>query len=281
MNIERITAWSVAAIALVLAMQLLLRSEPPTPAVVSPEIEQPARGSSPERAPPRSAETELAAARGSAATADEPREPIVLADVSPRPADDGSRRFVFDCGDGVTFAVRTVPGEATLFSPQALGAEVITVPEVAAVAGSDAASGTRYADGEVSYSSKGGLATFEIRDRTFADCTSNPGAAQTAEARRRGATFRARGNEPSWLLDISRDRIELATDLGTRRVDFPYREPTVVGTRTTYRTFVGTQELVVVIERTQCNDTMSGEPFEASVTVTFENDTLYGCGQTP
>jgi len=277
LNIERITAFSVAGIALVLAMQLLLRSEQPTPAVVAPEIEQPARGSGPQRVPPRSAETEPAAARDAAATADEPRDPIVLAEESPpRPADDGSRRFVFDCGNGVTFAVRTAPSEATLFSPQALGAEVVTLPRA-----SEIDSGTRYAEGEVSYSSQGGLATFEIRDRTFADCTSNPGAAQTAEARRRGATFRARGNEPSWQLEISGDRIELATDLGTRRVDFPYREPTVVGTRTTYSTFVGTQELVVVIERARCNDTMSGEAFEASVTVTFENDTLYGCGQTP
>jgi len=182
---------------------------------------------------------------------------------------------MFDCGNGVTFAVRTVPGEATLFSRQALGAEVIRLPQVAAT------TGVRYADGSVSYTSRGGLATFEIRERTFADCTSNPGAAETAEARRRGATFRAYGHQPNWLLEISRDSIELATELGARRVEFPYRAPTVAGTRTTYRSFVGTQELVVVIDAIRCNDSVSGEQLESTATVIFEGTTLFGCGRAP
>ena len=175
----------------------------------------------------------------------------------------------------MTFAVRTVPGEATLFSPQVLGGEVIRLPQVAA------ASGARYAEGGVSYSSRGGLATFEIRERTFADCTSNPGAAQTAEARRRGATFRAHGNQPNWILEISQDGIELAMELGARRVEFPYRAPIVTGTRTTYRSFVGTQALVVVIDAIRCNDSVSGEQLESTATVTFEGTTLFGCGRAP
>src|SRR5688572_11733752 len=36
----------------------------------------------------------------------------------PPTAPDASRRFIFDCGNGVIFSVRTVPGEATLFSSQ-------------------------------------------------------------------------------------------------------------------------------------------------------------------
>ena len=134
---------------------------------------------------------------------------------------------------------------------------------------------------KLSYWSRGGLASFEIGGRLLTDCTSNPGAAQTAEGLRRSVIYRARGNEPSWLLEISRDRIELATDLGTRRVEFPYREPTVAGTRTTYRAFVGTQELVAVIDTLPCNDTLSGEAYDATVTVTFENKTYYGCGTPP
>jgi uncharacterized membrane protein len=139
----------------------------------------------------------------------------------------------------------------------------------------------RYESSDASYWSKGGLATFELRGRAYADCTSNPGAATTAEALRRGVMFRARGNEPSWLLEISQQQITLTTELGARHTDFPYREPTIAGARTTYRTFAGTQEILVVIDRMRCNDSMSGEPFESAVTVTFENATLYGCGQPP
>jgi uncharacterized membrane protein len=243
------------------------------PAAVAPPLPRAAPGGEPSREarPPRSQADAPAVAQRSV----EASRPASAAE--PRTAPDASRRFIFDCGNGVIFSVRTVPGEATLFSSQALGAEVITLPQVAA------APAARYELEDSSFSSRGGLATFEIRERTFADCTSNPGAAQTAEARRRGAAFRAHGNAPSWVLEISQERIDLALRLeaDTRRVDFPYREPAISGARTTYRSFSGTQELVVVIDRASCNDTQNGEAFESMVTVTFENRTLYGCGQAP
>ena len=126
--------------------------------------------------------------------------------------------------------------------------------------------------------SHGGVATFEIRGQSFVDCTSNPGAARSAEARRREVTFRAFGNEPSWVLEISPQQLTLTTELGQRRTEFPYRDPARAGARTTYRSFAGTQELVVAIDRMRCNDTMSGELFDYTVAVTFESTTLYGCG---
>jgi len=196
--------------------------------------------------------------------------PVIAAD---EPAPDGSRRFVFDCGNGITFAVRTVPGEASVRSAQILGTDVMTLPQA------EAAAGARYTDGTSLYWSRGGLATFEVRGRSFADCTSSPGAAPSAEARARGATFRALGNEPSWILEISPQQLTMITELGERRTEFPHRDPTVAGARTTYRSFAGTQELVVAIDRVPCNDSMSGEPFDNTVSVTFEGTTLYGCGR--
>ena len=197
--------------AIIVGVQLLTRGRPSEelPAVVS----QPAPATP--RAPPRVAAP--TPPPGPAATTEvrAPEPPAAGGAAAPAQALDGSRRFMFDCGNGVIFSVRTVPGEATLLSPQALGAEVVTLPQI------EAASGARYVSGDVGFWSRGGLATFEIRGRTFADCTSNPGAAQTAEARRRGATFRARGNEPAWLLEVSQERIELAT----RARHAPHRLP--------------------------------------------------------
>ena len=260
--LKRVTVFVVVAVAVVLAVQVLLREGPPRSLVVPPSMKLPALDDIRERERPQAAERrEDADAAAPAAPDDIPA------------AADGSRRVIFDCGNGVLFAVRAAAGEVTVFLPQALGGEAITLPQVAAT------SGARYAEGGVSYWSKGGLATFELRERTFADCTSSSRAAQTAEARRRGVTFQARGNEPSWLLDISYERIGIALELGTRRIEFPYRAPTVSGARTAYRTFSGTQELNVTIDGMPCNDTMSGERFESTVTVTFENRTLYGCGE--
>jgi putative lipoprotein len=210
-----------------------------------------------------------------AANAD-PASPPVNDVASPAgTAPDGSRRFLFECGKGIFFAIRVVPGEATVFSPPLLGPDVLTLPET------EAASGARYASGGDVFWNKGELATFEVRGQNFVDCTSNPSAVIMAEARRRGVVFRALGNEPSWLLEIYRERIVLTTELGQRVTEFPFREPTVTAGATTYRVFSGTQELTAVASDTRCNDTMSGEVFDKTVAVTFEGTTLYGCGGMP
>ena len=60
-------------------------------------------------------------------------------------APDGSRRFMFDCGNGVIFSVRTFPAQATVFSPQTLGAESFTLPQI------EVASGARYVAGDSSF----------------------------------------------------------------------------------------------------------------------------------
>ena len=286
---KTLTVAGVVAIVAVLAVRFPTRAPAPSeePAIEVPQSapavpvdETRASQSSPPRAPsarveratepaaPEVVDSPLAAAGAAPPVGDVPR---AVGDV-PVGVPDGARRFMFDCGNGVIFAVRVVQGEAALFSQQALGAEVIWLPQV-----DD--SGTRYAGNGVSFSRQGGLATFEIRERTFADCTSHAGAAQTAEGLRRRATFRAHGNGPRWVLAISPDGIDLSGDGGSAQ--FPYRAPAVAGTRTTYRSFVGTQELVVVIDRAACNDTQSGEAFASMVTVTFENRTLYGCGPAP
>jgi len=286
--LKKITVAAVVAIAAVLAVQFLTRVPAPSE---EPAVEVPPRPAlavagdetdetrAPQTSPPRvpSARVERATEPAAADAVDTPlavADALLAAGNVPLAVGDGARRFMFDCGNGVIFAVRVVQGEAALFSQQALGAEVIWLPQV-----DD--SGARYAENGVSFSRQGGLATFEIRERTFADCTSNPGAAETAEARRRGVTFRAHGNGPSWALAISPDGIELASEVGVSRAQFPYRAPTVAGTRTTYRSFVGTQELVIVIDALHCNDTLNGEQFDSTVTVTFEGATLYGCGRAP
>ena len=140
--LKKITVAGVVAIVAVLVVQVLLHEGPPPSRVDPPRMELPERDSSSEPVPAqptehttRDRDVEIARA------GDDARAPTVpsLAAAEAPAAPDGSRRFMFDCGNGVTFAVRTVPGEATLFSPQVLGGEVIRLPQVAA------ASGARYA----------------------------------------------------------------------------------------------------------------------------------------
>ena len=72
----------------------------------------------------------------------------------------------------------------------------------------------------------------------------------------------------------------LVTDFGARRTEAAYTGAVAGdGGRTTYRTASDAGEITTVIERRPCADTMSGEGFEAAVTVTFEERILYGCGR--
>ena len=184
-----------------------------------------------------------------------------------------ARTFVFDCDGGYSFTVRFGPGEMALWAPESLGGAY----QVLSIARSG--SGARYVEGDTVFWNKGDLATIEIAGQRFVDCRSNPSKAPWADAKRRGAIFRALGNEPAWYVEILADRLAIVTELGTKRTELGYAEPTVEGTRTTYRAAGDGREATVVIDRRGCVDSMSGEGFEAAATVSFENRTLRGCGR--
>jgi putative lipoprotein len=182
------------------------------------------------------------------------------------------RTFVYDCDGETSFTVRTGPGEVALWIPASLGGAYLVL------GATPAASGARYADGDTVYWSKGDLATFEIGGQRFIDCRSNPAKVPWADAARRGALFRGLGQEPGWNVEIERDeRIVLVTDYGGARTEVAHAAPVVEGARTTYRAADGS--LTVLVERRACADSMSGEAFEAAVTVTLAERVLHGCGR--
>ena len=100
------------------------------------------------------------------------------------------------------------------------------------------------------------------------------------QAKLRGVAFRAIGQEPGWLLEITNGaEILLVTNYGEARTSYPYVEPVVFQDerRTEYR--LPDYETLIEIRGIPCTDTMSGEKFEASVTVTQVETRLDGCGR--
>jgi uncharacterized membrane protein len=97
----------------------------------------------------------------------------------------------------------------------------------------------------------------------------------------RDQDFRARGQEPGWLLDITTGReIRFAHDYGQDVLTAPAPAAIIDAAtgRTEYRAASAGHDLRVVIERQRCEDTMSGQPFAATVTVTLDGKAYAGCG---
>lgn len=98
-------------------------------------------------------------------------------------------------------------------------------------------------------------------------------------ARRAGATFRAVGNEPGWLVTIYPDSLVYLAQYGTERyvfTDFVTRP----GTPRVFEASARDRHFHFAVEDRPCRDDMSGQPFPATVTVAFGEDAYQGCGRS-
>jgi len=100
------------------------------------------------------------------------------------------------------------------------------------------------------------------------------------KAKLRGVAFRAIGQEPGWLLEITNGiEILLVTDYGEQRTSYPYVEPIVHQEERRTEFITGDDGTIVEIRGIPCRDSMSGEEFEVSVTIKQTDRELQGCGR--
>ena len=115
--------------------------------------------------------------------------------------------------------------------------------------------------------------------------TSEPHVEETIDdvwhkAKLRGVAFRAIGQEPGWLLEITNGKeIVLVTDYGSTRTSMPYVEPVVYQEERRTQYVVGEYNTTIEIRGESCTDVMSGESFEVSVTLFLSHKKLHGCGR--
>lgn len=99
-------------------------------------------------------------------------------------------------------------------------------------------------------------------------------------AKLRGVAFRAIGQEPGWLLEITNgEEILLVTDYGSTRTSMPYVGPVVHQEERRTQYILDSYNTVVEIRGVRCTDTMSGQEFEVSVTIFQTDRELHGCGR--
>ena len=99
-------------------------------------------------------------------------------------------------------------------------------------------------------------------------------------AKLRGVAFRAIGQEPGWLLEMTTgEKILLVTDYGQTKTEYPYVEPDVYQDQRKSDFLVRQDIFKVTIEGIKCTDSMSGENFEVSVMIELDGKKLKGCGR--
>jgi putative lipoprotein len=128
----------------------------------------------------------------------------------------------------------------------------------------------------------GQTATITIRGKQLADCRNDPRAAVWEEAKLRGVSYRAIGQEPPWVLEIDRGKgLLLVTGYGENRHRFPYVEAvsdSSLGT-SSFISHANGEQITITIRGRQCSDSMSGETFASEVEIEWRGDTLRGCGR--
>ena len=100
------------------------------------------------------------------------------------------------------------------------------------------------------------------------------------KAKLRGVAFRAIGQEPGWLLEITDGtEIMLSTDYGQSVNNYPYVEPVVDQEQRRTLYVIDDEDIEIEIRGQACQDVMSGEEFAVSVTIVLADRELKGCGR--
>lgn len=186
---------------------------------------------------------------------------------APRPG----QTFVYACGEREL--VTRIEGDvAWIFSSTG----TLRLPRVRS------ASGAKFESDKGMLWSKGDEALITVGEKTYRNCRNDRRRAVWEDAKLRGADFRAVGNEPGWVLEISqRTRISYSGDYGETKLELRADPPVENRTarRATYTAGDGTHRMTIVIEAVPCRDSMSGEPFSSRVTLNLDGRRLQGCGR--
>lgn len=148
-----------------------------------------------------------------------------------------------------------------------------------ALAHVESLTGARFADGSGNeFMQLGDHARLALAGDDGRDCTISDRVSPWNDAAARGVGFRAVGNEPGWFVEVGRGEsppLQATLDYGDRRISVARMQR--AGPGFTGRTADGTV-VVIKIQRTGCQDGMSGEAFEATAQLLVGARTYRGCG---
>ena len=207
----------------------------------------------------------------SAAPPAAPTAPAEPAAPTPPEAPAIAAPVAYDCG-----------GTAVQASFDGENATLLLDGESIALMTAQAASGARYegtrADGTtVEFWTKGETAMLSVAGNSYPECTK---AAAPDSAK---ATWRARGNEPFWTVEIEGTELRWTTPDTTEpvvwRLDTPVTDAdSFEFSGASIDSESGSRAIAVSAKRSLCRDTMAGMPFPQTVSVRIDDREFKGCG---
>jgi uncharacterized membrane protein len=141
--------------------------------------------------------------------------------------------------------------------------------------------GARFEDAEWLFWNRGAQALLQKKPAPPVYCTEVRALSLIEDARARGVTFRGRGNEPGWLLEVGPGhRVLLEDDHGGQRSLWPALAPSPgpVPGSTRYSAESDGRRYQITLLPDACVDDMSGERFTSSATIEIDGRRRRGCG---
>lgn len=220
--------------------------------------------------------TALAACQPAEAPDRDAADPVAAGTEAPPPAaapTSDERVYAFQCGDLAVQATYRGQDSAT----------VVVGGRTFVMASESAGSGAKFSDGQGNvFWTKGtteGILTLNGEpDRSCTGSGKEGERAPAAASASAAPAFRATGNEPGWLAQVSAgDHPVLRVETGYGEQKFEVPAPTQGKDGWSGKAADGT-DIKVSFQRTVCHDDMSGQAFGATVMLTVGARQYHGCG---
>lgn len=147
----------------------------------------------------------------------------------------------------------------------------------------DAATGTRYADGEGNelLIKDAETAVLLLSGDSRRECVRSDRPSPWDRAADSGVTYRAVGQEPGWLVEVTGNEGGGPPSL-TAHLDYGQQLVEVLELQREGKSFSGTTAtgtaVALAVEQRECADAMSGERFPTAATLTVAGEEYLGCG---
>jgi uncharacterized membrane protein len=186
---------------------------------------------------------------------------------------------VYDCvarERPFSIVTQTAEGGLHIWVPEPFAARYVLLERV------EVASGERYEHAGITARSKGEAAMFEIDDIRVTECELNRRESIWEAAKLNGVDFRAVGNEPGWVLEISeRTKLLFRYDYDASLIEAIASDinPDPEARETVFTAGTASGLLVITLRGQICSDTMIDESYETAVSIELGDRSFLGCGR--